>query len=140
MQKADWPHQDLWDQGPLGPDTWLLRYGLDVGLDLLSFDEPLGNITQENIVQFRKQLFVNQGWRLTPTGTNTFKSRYNLYKSQHKDNEIMTGRVLLGMDNAIKGPWAYHGITIVVFDQITHFELEMVGGSAKSFVEFKQNG
>ena len=96
-----------------------------------------GPVTEAQLLSTRTTIFVNQGWRLTPAGTKLFVDCYNHYRALSDENEIMTGRVLIGMDRAVRGPWAYRGKTIITFDAQTHFELQMVGGSARAFVEFK---
>jgi hypothetical protein len=136
VTKSDWPHQDLWDHGPYGPLKWIQEHGMASAIITNLLDEQ-GPVTEEQILATRKTLFVNQGWRLTPTGTKLFVDCYNHYKALSDENEIMTGRVLIGMDRAVRGPWAYRGKTIITFDAQTHFELQMVGGSARAFVEFK---
>ena len=60
-----------------------------------------GPVSEEQILSTRKVIFVNQGWRLTPTGTKLFTDCYNHYKALSDENEIMTGRVLIGMDRAV---------------------------------------
>ena len=96
------------------------------------------HITEATLSKARNRLFVNQGWRLTTTGIKLFTNCYNHYKAISDENEIMTGRVLINMDNAVRGPWAYRGKTIITFDQIVNFELQIVDGSARSFIEFKK--
>ena len=136
MDKKDWPYRHLWDLGSLGPDAWLQQYGIDAvaRAGIIDAQDP---ITETALLRARRALFVNQGWRLAPAGIKMFIECFKHYKATSDDNNIMTGRVLRTMDNAVRGPWGYRANSIITFDQQVHFELQMVGGSAQAFVEFK---
>jgi hypothetical protein len=125
----------------LDPRQWIVGYGLDLantdGLNQqLNLDFGNG-VTELQIAEIKKILFINQGWRLTRAGLSIFTKLYTSYENKHADNKILTGRVLLGMDTAVAGPWGYQNETITVFDPTVHFELTMLEGSARQFVEFK---
>jgi hypothetical protein len=139
MQKQDWSHNDLWDLGQLGPLVWLSRYGVDLcaATGIIDSEDPF---TEQRMSQIRKILFVNQGWRLTPTGQKVLGTRYHSYSADHVDNVIMTGRVLIGMDQAVRGPWAVRGSVLLVYNQTVAFELQMAGGSAQLYISFKRGG
>jgi hypothetical protein len=114
------------------------------GVSLLgaSTDEsqPELDLSIDTVSLFRQAVFANQGWRLTKVGLRLLSNLYSTYHCTHPDNTVMTGRVLMGMDHAVGGPWGYRGREIYVFDQIVHFELQMCDGSARKFVEFKKPG
>ena len=116
--------------------TWIKQYGLrSPQLELLSTEEQ--DPTYKQYALLRQQIFVNQGWRLSRRGVNLFTGIYKHYTDTHDDNKIMTGKVLLNMDNAVKGPWGYKDSTIIVFDATIHFELQMCNGSAQQYISFK---
>jgi hypothetical protein len=96
-------------------------------------------ISEKTIQRLRKTLFVNQGWRLTSNGLKLLGERYKSYVANSDDNTIMTGRVLLGLEETLRGPWAVRGKSLIVFEQMLQFELQMVEGSAPQFVRFKKD-
>lgn len=122
------------------PMDWIRNHGLrynNVVLqpDLFFIEEQ--DPTYQTMSLLRQQLFVNQGWRLSKQGLKLFTDKYTHYTSTHTDNRIMTGKVLLNMDNAVQGPWGYRDTVIVVFDHTIHFELQMCNGSAQQYINFK---
>ena len=128
---------NLADWVPFGdPMEWIKQYGLRSPQSVFVFADEQDPIHKQNTL-LRQQLFVNQGWRLSRRGVNLFTSMFNHYASSHDDNRIMTGKVLLNMDNAVKGPWGYKDSTIIVFDHTIHFELQMCNGSAQQYIAFK---
>lgn len=132
----DWPTDDWRGRDPA---QWMR----DHGLSLISRhdDGQLElNLSMDTLTELRRTLFVNQGWRLTRVGLRLMAGVYNSYRCTHPDNAVLTGRVLIGMDDAVGGPWGYGGKDVYVFDQIVHFELQMCEGSASRFVEFKKQG
>jgi len=138
VEKTDWPHGDLRDLGPQGPYVWLTKHGIDICYQARLID-PEDPLTDHAIARLRKALFVNQGWRLTSAGLKLLGERYNSYVANSDDNNIMTGRVLLGLEDALRGPWAVRGKSLIVFEPMLHFELQMVDGSAQQFVNFKKH-
>ena len=99
-------------------------------LSVLQFD----NIPLE---QTRKLLFVNSGWRLTNEGYKILSKLYMTYESINPVNDILTGKIILKMDNCVNSPWFVRGKKLIVFDQIVHFELQMVDGDMSRYVDFK---
>jgi len=120
------------------PMDWIKRYGVSDSRPVHLPDEEQ-DPTYQQLTLLRQQLFVNQGWRLTKRGLTVLTGKYTHYTSTHEDNKIMTGRVLLNMDNAVLGPWAWgwKDSTITVFDSAIHFELQMCNGSAQQYINFK---
>lgn len=121
---------------------WIKEHGLyllakqeDVDEDQLRF-----NLSVDMLASIRRAMFVNQGWRLTKVGLRMLSGEHNTYRCAHDDNSVLTGRVLMGMDDAVGGPWGYGGKDVYVFDQMVHFELQMCEGSALRFVDFKKQG
>jgi len=125
----------------LDPRQWIVSSGIDLaqsnGIQEQLILDLGTDISEQYINQIKKVLFVNQGWRLSRAGLTLFTKIYNTYESRHTDNRILTGRIMLSMDSAVNGPWGYHNETITVFDPAVHFELSIVEGSARQFVEFK---
>ena len=116
--------------------TWIKQFGLrSPQPEFLSTEEQ--DPTYKQYALLRQQVFVNQGWRLSRRGVNLFTGIYNHYANTNDDNRIMTGKILLNMDNAVKGPWGYKDATIIVFDHTIHFELQMCNGSAQQYIAFK---
>jgi hypothetical protein len=86
--------------------------------------------------QIRKEIFVNQGWRLTRTGLKVMCRLYHSWVGRNPDNRIMTGRILLGMDQALGAPWGIQDTSVVLFNPQLHFELQMCNGSAQEWLRF----
>ena len=120
------------------PMDWIKKYGASESQPVLFSDEEQDPNYQQ-LILLKQQLFVNQGWRLTRRGLTVLTGKYTHYTSTHEDNRIMTGRVLLHMDKAVLGPWAwgFKDSTIIVFDPVIHFELQMCNGSAQQFINIK---
>lgn len=87
--------------------------------------------------KLRNCLFLNNGWRLSNLGYN-FLTLYYQHYTCNSENLKLTGKIILGMDKAIKGPWFIQGKKLVIFDQTAHFELQMVGNNLDNFVNFKR--
>lgn len=95
-------------------------------------------LNSQSISTLRKWMFVSQGWRLTYRGLGLLSKHYRSYLSQNASNELMTGKILLNMDHCVGGPWWASGAKIILFNPISHFELEMVEGNAKTYVDFRK--
>ncbi len=85
----------------------------------------------------RKILFVGKGWRLTKVGSELLAENFKPYKSKNKNNEIVTGRILLYMDLCCEGPWSILGDTVTVFNPTIHFEMQLVNGDINAYINFK---
>jgi len=85
----------------------------------------------------RGLLFSNHGWRLSHGGRDMLKALFRDYDSSNDANTVVTGKILLNMDQCCGGPWALRGKTVTVWDPTVHFELQMVGGNLRDFVDFK---
>lgn len=130
-RRSELPELELTSQDPL---QFCLKVKQELGHHI---DPDLVTLTDLSLL--RKWLFINQGWRLTYRGANLLIKHYRSYTSQNPSNEVMTGKVLLNMDASVGGPWWSSGARIVVFSQLAHFELEMVDGNARSFVDFRNS-
>lgn len=85
----------------------------------------------------RKAIFISHGWRLSTAGWQMLRVAFATYDTGHKENMIVTGRILMCMDHICKGPWSLRGQWITLFDPTLHFELQMVGGDLRQFIDFK---
>ena len=115
--------------------SWIKWYGSTLMPE--TWDEWKTQIGERYWITVRKEYFVNQGWRLTPNGLKVMRNLYQSWESQHTDNRIMTGRLLLGMDDVLNAPWGVQGQRIIVFDPQMHFELQMCNGSAQEWLNFR---
>lgn len=115
------------------PKQFCVRITTEIQHDLdPSFLENL------NFDRIRRYFFVGSGWRLTRTGCETLAQNYASYTSTSDANKIVTGRIILNMDDCVGGPWCIRGQNITVFDPAIHFEIQMVSGDINKFVDFKQ--
>ena len=87
----------------------------------------------------RSILFSGTGWRLTKVGLELVSKQFKPYISRHEKNKIITGKLLLNMDECCNSPWSLFDNSITVFDPILHFELQMVDGDANAFIDFKSS-
>lgn len=131
MQKPTKTELKLYTQDP---KEFCIRIATEIQTDI----DPtfLANL---NFDRIRRYFFVGQGWRLTRTGCETLSSRYISYSSASDANTVITGKIILNMDNAVGGPWYLWGQKITVFDPTAHFELQMMGGNMNAFVDFKSS-
>ena len=90
-----------------------------------------------NTDRLKRYFFVNQGWRLTNNGFSIVSTHYHSFTSENPANKVLTGSILLNMDNCIQGPWYVRGNKITVFNQSTHFELQMTSGNINAFLDFR---
>lgn len=90
------------------------------------------------IDRVRRFFFVNQSWRLTNSGFQAISNNYISYSGTNERNSIITGKILLNMDDCVGGPWFLKGQAIVIFDPTIHFELQMVNSNLNDFVDFKR--
>jgi hypothetical protein len=86
----------------------------------------------------KKMMFSNKQWCLTKTGYNILSTVYQTYTSKNPATKVLTGKILLGMDQCCASPWFIQGETVTVFDGVLHFELEMVNGNLNDFIDFKK--
>lgn len=87
--------------------------------------------------QLRGLFFINKGWRLTNEGYLYISKKFISYTSSNDQNKILTGKIILRMDECVNSPWFVRGKEVVVFDPVIHFELQMVNGELSKFVDFK---
>lgn len=87
--------------------------------------------------KLRNCLFLNNGWRLSTLGYN-FLTLYYQHYTCNSENLKLTGKIILGLDRSINGPWFVRGKKLVIFDQTAYFELQMVGNNLDNFVNFKR--
>lgn len=86
----------------------------------------------------KRMMFGTRGWGLTRTGFNILSSHYTIYSAKNLKNGVVTGKILLGMDECCASPWHIQGETVYVFNSVLHFELEMVNGNLNDFIDFKK--
>ena len=115
--------------------TWVKWYASYIMPE--TWEEWKAQVSERYWTQTKKEYFINQGWRLSPQGLKTMRNLYQSWESAHNDNRIMTGRLLLGMDEALGAPWGVYGTKIIVFDPQMHFELQMCNGSAQEWLNFR---
>jgi hypothetical protein len=115
-----------------------MQFAMDMAHHLRSERDPhfLEDLNPERIQRY---FFVGQGWRLTGRGDHELSRWYRQFISANPENEIITGKVLLNLDTAIRGPWRIRDQEIIVYDPTIHFELQMVDGSAHQYAEFRRS-
>lgn len=96
-----------------------------------------GDMEDSNPHQIRKMMFVNHSWRLSPSGCHILKDIFKSYDSHSRENLIVSGKILLGMDAICHSPWALHGKIVTVFDPMVHFELQMFDGRLPDLIDFR---
>lgn len=85
-------------------------------------------------------MFKKNTWQLTDWGAKFLSSTYTYYDLQNKNNEniaCLTGKILVGMDRIMNGPWYIHTYNIVrIWDQNKHFELQLLHCDFARYVDF----
>lgn len=115
--------------------SWVKWYSSTLMFE--TWEEWKAQVSDKHWIGARRDYFVNQGWRLSPSGMKIMRNLYQSWESEHSDNRIMTGRLLLGMDEVLNAPWGVQNMKIIVFDPHTHFELQMCNGSAQEWLNFR---
>jgi len=82
-------------------------------------------------------MFVSNGWKLSHSGRDMLRSKWQGYDSVNDANTVSTGKILINMDLCCASPWCWRGKCITVWDPTLHFELQMVNGNLSEFVDFK---
>ena len=109
-------------------------------LNVLSFCTGIKNdISSYHLAPdvIRNIIFANKGWKLSKVGLKLISKNFKPYTSKHDNNKIVTGKILLKMDDCCNSPWSLFDGVVTVFDPILHFELQMVDGDISAFIDFK---
>lgn len=83
-------------------------------------------------------LFKSNTWQLTNWGSNALSSTYVYYNMQHNNdpNSTITGKILVGLDRFIKGPWHIYNNSLRIWDQDKHFEIQLLDCDFSRFIDF----
>lgn len=119
-----------------------LPTGFPDQLTFCSFARPylasqIADFEEATPISIRKAIFISHGWRLSTAGWQMLRERFAAYDTTHDDNVVVTGKILICMDAICNGPWALRGKSVTVFDPMLHFELQMVGGDIRRFIDFR---
>lgn len=87
--------------------------------------------------KLRSFIFANNGWRLSADGF-LFLSLYYKYYTYKCSDFKLTGKIILGLDRSVNGPWFIRGKQVSFFDQNVYFELSLFNGDLDKFVDFKK--
>jgi hypothetical protein len=83
-----------------------------------------------------KILFMKNTWQLTTFGASVLVRAYKSWCVEHQNNTIINGKILINMSRIIQGPWYNRALHTYVWDETTHFTMQMFDGDIKSFVDF----
>jgi len=109
-------------------------------LNVLSFCNNVGStLTGYNIApaMIRNVLFAGKGWKLTKVGLELITKKFKPYSIKNEKNKMITGKILLHMDQCCNSPWSLFEGVVTVFDPTLYFELQMVDGDINAFIDFK---
>ena len=84
----------------------------------------------------KKYLFFGRSWRLNAAGKKTFSKYFNEYELNNTHG-MLTGKILIKMDDCCNGPYYITNNKITVFNISTYFELQLLDGDLNKFVDFK---
>lgn len=123
-------------------DLPTLPVGFPDQLTFCSFARPylvnqIVDFEEATPISIRKAIFISHGWRLSTAGWQMLKEAFSTYDTAHDDNIVVTGKILMSMDAICNGPWSLRGKWITLFDPTLHFELQMVGGDIRKFIDFR---
>lgn len=84
--------------------------------------------------------FRPYSWQLSLWGAISLSSTYTTYITTRpiEIDTIITGKILIGMNRIVKGPWYIHQNRIHVWNQDSHFELQMFDGDINRFLDFNK--
>jgi predicted secreted protein len=82
--------------------------------------------------------FKRKTWQLTTWGGIVLSRTYMYYDIEHRSdsNSIITGKILIGIDRVINGPWHIYNNYIRIWDQDKHFEIQLFDCDIARFVDF----
>lgn len=82
-------------------------------------------------------MFKKHTWQLTLWGAVALSSVYIYYDVQNEisPNIELSGKVLIGMNRILKGPWYPHHSSIRIWNQDAHFELKLLDGDFSRFLD-----
>ena len=120
---------------PLNISKWKkFPCGFDINGIPLYIANPVNNDEWMNL------LFKKHSWQLTTWGAISLSHTYIYYNVQHQSSSdiTITGKILLGMNRIINGPWHIHHNNIRIWNQNSHFELQMFDGDVNRFIDFNK--
>ena len=82
-------------------------------------------------------IFHKNSWKLTRDGVTLFSQLFEHQKTPLKEEMTMTGRLILGLCRSISSPWYIGKNTLVTFNHITWFEIQLHDGRLYDFIDFK---
>lgn len=85
-------------------------------------------------------MFRKNTWQITPWGFNALSSTYTYYDMLHNNDEnpAITGKILVGLDRFVNGPWYIHYNSLRIWDQDKHFEIQLLDCDLSRFIDFSK--
>lgn len=83
-------------------------------------------------------IFIQQSWQLTALGLTYFSSNYKTFKIYNEANNMISGRLILGFNQVIKGPWLVRRNCIYTWNADIYCELMMFDGNVHTYLSFKE--
>jgi len=133
--------QNPLNKGKVLPDNWDTREEL---VNLLLENQENITIWKSNINEsfpdtpsdFIKYVFMKNSWQLTSWGAIVLSHISQFWLLENSDNVMINGRALINMGKIINGPWYHRGRHVYVWNEFSHFEMQMFDGSIRRFIDF----
>lgn len=83
-------------------------------------------------------MFRKNTWQLTTWAATALSTTYIYYDVVHHidSDQTITGKILLGMDRVMNGPWYIYSSNVRVWNQDKHFEFQMFDCDLTRFIDF----
>lgn len=92
--------------------------------------------TRHDYKRWQWTVFVQKSWQVSALGFTFFRSYYQSFSAYNEVNNLITGNVILGLNNIIKGPWAIRRNVIYTWNPDIYFEIKMFDGNVHEFLLF----
>ena len=82
-------------------------------------------------------VFHKNSWKLTRDGATLFCNIFEHQRTTLTEEMNMTGRLMLGLCRSISSPWYIGKNSLLTFNHITWFEIQLHDGRLYDFIDFK---
>ena len=111
---------------------------LDAFQDIIYHHVWYNETNKHDSIFWQQCIFVQKSWQLTTLGISFFESNYQTFKIHNDANNLISAKIILGLNDLLCGPWAIRRRTIYTWNLDRYFELKMYDGHVGEFLSFNQ--
>lgn len=86
------------------------------------------------IPDFNKFMFIKNGWQLTEYGADLLMHNFRWFEIVFKDDTVITGKILINLDQIINGPWFIWYKRMIIWNQDIFFEINLFDEDIAQFI------